>query len=543
MRLLNINLKRVGLFSVGIAGLLVLNGCTKNFDKYNTSRLAVTDEMNKADNLEINGLFIQMEKNVIPAGSDATNEVNQYQLAENLQGDIWSGYMAVTNSFGGPNNSQYSFRNWINEAFNRTFTGVMPAWKSIKDATARDPNNESFKAAFAMAQIIKVFAVSRTTDMYGPLPYFGFGSGGTFTPYDSQKDIYESFFVDLDSAMLVLKNFLTQTGGQFTTNNFDLIYGGNYNLWIKFANTLKLRLATRLAYVEPATAQQLAEETVTSGYGFIEANAENAAIKSNTIFIVNNPIKWIQDDYNDIRMGASIESILKGYNDPRLNTLFVPASRDGVFRGIRTGINIGSSRDAYIAAGSRMNLELSSPLPWLRAAETQFLKAEGVLRGWDMGSGTAQQFYEKGVTLAFEQAKATGVNTYLQNETDVAAAYVDVVNSSNSTSAVSSITIKWDETGSFESKLERVITQKWLALFPDGQEAWTEFRRTNYPRIFVVANNQSDGTISTDIQIRRVRFPDGEVQNNAQGVAQGIQLLSGPDNGGTQLWWDKNIHP
>lgn len=543
MRLINRNISILCLSGLVLASILILNGCTKNFDKYNTSRLAITDEMNKADNLEINGLFIQMEKNTIPAGSDATNEVNQYQLAENLQGDIWSGYMGVTNSFGGPNNSQYSFRNWINEAFNRTFTGVMPAWKSIKEATEKDPNNESFKAAFAMAQIIKVFAVSRTTDMYGPLPYFDFGGGGTFTPYDSQKDIYESFFIDLDNAMLDLKNFLTQTEGGYTANNFDLIYGGNYNLWIKFANTLKLRLAMRMSYVEPAKAQQLAEDAITSGYGFIEANADNAEIKGNTIFIVNNPIKWIQDDYEDIRMGASIESILKGYNDPRLTTLFVPSKRDGVYRGIRTGINIGSSRDAYIAASSKMNLELSSPLPWIRAAETQFLKAEGVLRGWNMGGGTAQEFYENGVALAFEQAKASGVESYLQDETSKAANHTDVVNGSNSSPAVSTITIKWDEAGNFENKLERIITQKWLGLFPDGQEAWTEFRRTNYPRIFVVASNQSNGTINTNIQIRRIRFPDGEVQNNAQGVAQGIQLLDGPDNGGTQLWWDKNQHP
>lgn len=521
-----------------IAGFILLSGCVKNFEKYNTSRLAITDEMNKADNLAINGLFIQMQKSVIPAGSDATNEVNQYQLAQNLQGDIWSGYMAVTNSFGGPNNSHYSLRNWINEAFNRTFRGVLPAWQSIKEQTAAEPNNESYKAAFAMAQIIKVFAVSRTTDMYGPLPYFRFGSGATYTPYDSQEDIYKSFFKDLDSAMLVLKNFLSQSGGVYANNNFDLVYGGNYNNWLKFANTLKLRLAMRIAYADAVTARQQAESTVTSGYGFIENNADNAELKSNSIFIVNNPIKWIQDEYNDIRMGASIESFLKGYNDPRLNTLFLPSATGGVIRGIRTGINIGTLRDAYIANYSKLNISLSTPVPWLLAAETHFLKAEGALRGWNMG-GTAKDMYERGVTIAFEHAKASGVTAYLNDNTSRAASYTDVLASGNNSAAPPSITIRWNETQPFDSSLCRIITQKWIALFPDGQEAWTEFRRTGYPKIFPVVVNQSGGLISTSLQIRRIRFPDGEVQNNAQGVAQGVQLLGGADNGGTKLWWDK----
>ena len=521
-----------------IIGILLLAGCVKKFESYNTSRLAITDEMNKADNLAINGLFIQMQKNVIPAGSDATNEVNQYQLAQNLQGDIWSGYMAVTNSFGGANNSTYSLRNWVNEAFTRTFTGVLPAWKSIKEHTEAEPNNEAYKAAFAMAQIIKVFAVSRTTDMYGPLPYFSFGSGATFTPYDSQEDIYKSFFSDLDAAMLVLHNFLAQTGRQYAINNFDLVFGGDYNKWIKFANSLKLRLAMRIVYANAALARTEAESTITNGYGFIETNADNAELKGNSIFIVNNPIKWIQDEYNDIRMGASMESFLKGYNDPRLSILFLSSARDGVIRGVRTGINITTaSRDAYNNF-SKMNIGLSTALPWLLAAETHFLRAEGALRGWNMG-GTAQQFYESGVTTAFAHTNASGAAAYLNDNTSRAAAYTDPQTSGNSAAAPASVTIRWDGAQAFDSSLSRIITQKWIAMFPDGQEAWTEFRRTGYPRIFPVVLNQSGGLINTQTQIRRIRFPDGEVQNNSQGVAQGVQLLGGPDNGGTKLWWDK----
>jgi hypothetical protein len=87
--------------------------------------------------------------------------------------------------------------------------------------------------------------------------------------------------------------------------------------------------------------------------------------------------------------------------------------------------------------------------------------------------------------------------------------------------------------------MERIITQKWIAMFPEGQEAWTEYRRTGYPKLFPVVNNNSGGTISTDVQIRRLPFPQNEYNTNATEVNKAIQLLGGADNGGTRLWWDK----
>ena len=117
----------------------------------------------------------------------------------------------------------------------------------------------------------------------------------------------------------------------------------------------------------------------------------------------------------------------------------------------------------------------------------------------------------------------------------------DPKNPANSSAAVSTITVQWDGTASNEQKLERIITQKWLAIFPDGQEAWSEYRRTGYPKLFPVANNFSVGTIDTQIGIRRIPFPTSEYGNgNSAEVAKAVGLLGGPDNGGTRLWWDVN---
>ena len=103
---------------------------------------------------------------------------------------------------------------------------------------------------------------------------------------------------------------------------------------------------------------------------------------------------------------------------------------------------------------------------------------------------------------------------------------------------MSDITIAWNESSTNEEKLERIITQKWIAMFPEGQEAWSEYRSTGYPKIFPVVSNQSGGTIDTNIQIRRIPFVDSENSTNGINVQKAKTLLKGPDNGGTRLWWD-----
>ena len=91
-----------------------------------------------------------------------------------------------------------------------------------------------------------------------------------------------------------------------------------------------------------------------------------------------------------------------------------------------------------------------------------------------------------------------------------------------------------------EINLEKIITQKWIATYPDGQEAWSEFRRTGYPKLFRISNNKSGGVISTELGVRRLPFALSEVTNNPAGVESGKAVLGGPDNGATRLWWDVN---
>ena len=173
----------------------------------------------------------------------------------------------------------------------------------------------------------------------------------------------------------------------------------------------------------------------------------------------------------------------------------------------------------------------------MTAAESFFLRAEGALRGWDMG-GTAKSFYEQGVRMSFEENNAAGVDDYLADHTSTPGAFADNVGSDNYTFS-SRVTPAWDDNAGFEAQLERIITQKWIANYPDGPEGWSEYRRTGYPEVIPVVRNSSNGTIDTQLQVRRLPYTRDEKINNASGVASGISALGGQDTGGAKLWWDK----
>jgi hypothetical protein len=181
----------------------------------------------------------------------------------------------------------------------------------------------------------------------------------------------------------------------------------------------------------------------------------------------------------------------------------------------------------------------------MTAAEAWLLKAEAALRGWT-GAGTAKDNYESGIKTSFSQYSIDNANAYINDASSKPAEYIDPKaitpdqnNISSTSQWLSKITIKWSEADDFETKLERIITQKWICIYPDGQEAWSEFRRTGYPKLFPVVINNSGGKVSTNDFIRRVNLPPDEYLANPLGAKRAAGTLNGPDNGGTRLWWDR----
>lgn len=518
------------LFLGGMALSFFINtSCIDYEDNVNPNE--ATEEMLQTDNLKTGAFFSQMQRRVVII-NDGTTLDSDYQIAQNLSHDLYAGYMAAT--LGSTNhNGRYNFQDqWLNATYNYAYTGVMAPWLQIhKTAT-----EQGLTEVDALATVIKVAGMHRIADSFGPIPYVNYE---TSTLYDALDKIYEKFFEELDEAIDVLGNYVSGHSSAKLMSDYDYVYGGDVSQWVKFANTLRLRLAIRCAYANPTLAQTEAEKSVQNIYGLIESKSDRAELSHNRLSY-HHPLHEIAYNFNsgDCRPCASIVAYMDGLNDPRIGKYFTTAASDGEYHGVRNGLT--TSNMALYQGDNISNLNMdreSTPVIWMTAAESFFLRAEGALRGWNMG-GNPQELYEAGVRMSFEEIGVGNVDDYLADSESTPGAFTDNVQS-NSYTFRSTVTPAWDAEASFEGKLERIITQKWIAIYPDGPEAWSEYRRTGYPEIIPIVSNYNSSIIDTELQVRRLPYTSDEKTNNAEGVASGIAALDGADNGGTKLWWDK----
>lgn len=502
-------------------GYLFLVSCSGMFRDLNTDETQLTPDLMSGDNYKLGAFFPQMQEIVNPV------QENDYQMCNNLIGDVYGRYMSITNDGWKNNFATFNAPSlWINYPFIATFTKIYGPWILIKKETKGEG------AYFAWAQILRVAAFHRITDMYGPIPYSKAGRGAASVEYDSQEDAYKAMFADLTSAINILTEYVSLNKGVSPLAAFDEVYGGDFVKWIKFANSLKLRMAMRIVYADEALAKRMALEAINHPIGVIKKNSDNAFIS-----FPRNPINVMWDAYTDTRVCADIVSYMKGYQDPRMEKYFQPSEINGQkgYFGLRSGISIPSK--AWALKYSAPIANPSDKLLWMNAAEVSFLLAEGALRGWDVG-GSVEKLYEESVRLSFEQYGLMNADAYLSNDSSKPLDYVDP-HGVFSESSQSSITIKWKSTASFEEKLERIITQKWIAIWPLGLEAWSEQRRTGYPRFMSVKLNASGDASLTVNLARRIPFPPDEMENNRVNYNVAVEMLKGEDSYSTKLWWDK----
>ena len=503
-----------------------LTNCTDGFEDINTDPNGISTKSLEQMNNHIGGSFTPMFLNVM----NVTPAWN-YQLQQGLMGDVYSGYMTSPTDFASNINNQTYFLvdGWNGFPWSDAYESVMPFVLDVKNAVASGDDPDGIKFVH-LASIIRVEAMHRVSDIYGPIRYTKFEDFTTTGEYDSQEDVYQAFFDELGVAIDGLKQY----EGEDHFAPFDMSnFGGDIAMWRTFANSLRLRLAMRIVNVDKVTAQTQAELSLASDAGLMGAND----LVISTGFA--HPVSVISGAWGDVRMGAEMESILTGFNDGRIEKYFNPsadAALNGDYKGIRMGIDI-AAKSQYGDHASIGEVIDTETITWMTAAEVHLLMAEAALRGWT-GAGTASAHYEMGVKASFAQHGVGGADAYLADAISTPADFVDALNATNDIAYASDVKIAYNATGTDEEQLEQIITQKWIAMFPDGQEAWSEFRRTGYPRIFPVVINNSGGTIDTDIQVRRINFASSEVNTNGDNVTTAVGYLGGADNGGTRLWWD-----
>lgn len=514
---MNIRIKDILIF---LAAAFAAGGCTAGYEKINTNPYEATEEQIAADDYIIQGTLKTMQGYVVPV------QEHQFQFIDVLCGSCLGGYLAEKKGWDTKTSTYNPSDEWTSWGFTRVIPGVYIAHQQLKNSTED-------AVSLAVADIVEVAVFQQITDLYGPIPYSNIGADGALTaPYDSQEDIYNTLFEKLSAAITTL----SERSESVLNAKADNVFGGDVQKWIRFANTLKLRMAMRIVYANETLAQQMAEEAINDTFGTLASNDDNPTFTHSS----QNLYYLLCHSWGDYRVAADIASYMNGYSDPRRSAYFTESSISGqTYAGWRRGTAMSHSTAGESC--SNMNVDASTGMIWMNAAEAAFLKAEAALRGWNV-PGSAQSWYEEGVTLSFGQWGVSGAEDYLADNVSMPLAYTDPSGSGYDCARPSTITVAWDSAADFETNLERIITQKWIANWrATGVEAWFEFRRTGYPRLFTAGVNLSGGIIGSNEYARRLPYPVDEKTSNTENYQQAVQnLLGGADNMATRVWWDCN---
>lgn len=402
----------------------------------------------------------------------------------------------------------------------------------------------------SIALIWRTYIQARATDYYGPIPFprstADESPAPDYMPLDKQ---YEFFFKDLEEA---LEGFDSEQ----ETLASEPIYGGDLTKWKQFGNTLRLRLALMVSEIDPELAKTQAKAALTADGG-VMVNGGTASIGSYVGWGNQYPyymyiVGWGERNY---LLTTTMEKVLTNlggtaYNgdatgthpakvDPRGSRMFEPSPTGNHWQGRKPGLNpvpsdvtptISSMSKQYILPNDARRAQLET------YPETCFLVAEAVERGFvssaDAG-GTAKEWYEKGVIASLKEWGYTDADatTYLasadKNGWGTSASYDDA-------------------TGAGNTKLEKIITQKYIACYPDlSHQVWNDKRRLNLPAMDLLGfRDTGAGTFPNDdnIQnplnfIQRTVFPQSEVQLNRERYEAGVALLKDGDKVSSPLWW------
>jgi len=364
-------------------------------------------------------------------------------------------------------------------------------------------SNSNYKG---VALVLRSWVFTLLTDAYGDIPYKQATNIDQYlTPaYDTQKDVYYALLDDLKTAQAALDPAGKAIAG-------DVIYGNNIALWKKFANSLRLRIALRIADRDAAKAQQVLADIQTEGGAYISSNAEIAQL-TYLDSPNQNPVSNLFDTRDDYRISKTIVDKLFSLNDPRL-PVYASKTQDATpqtYVGIPNGLLVGDASSLGFTKTSRPGayfLAPHAPAVIISYAEVLFDRAEAAARGFTTEDATS--LYNQAVTASLNQYGIQGatVDTY----TALPAVKYDAANFKKS-----------------------IGEQKWIALFGQSLEAFAEWRRLDYPQLQPAVA----GTLNGKIPVRFI-YPGTEQSLNGANYKAAV-ADQGPDLLTTKLWFDVN---
>ncbi len=449
---------------------------------------------------------------VFPAAVlSASGQIGGYY---NILGGLWS-------QFWTQNNGSNQYKNidafnilptTLNTNFTELYAGALNDLRFVKEK-AKENEDWSF---YLMATVIESYIFQTLADIYDQIPFDEAcqANQDNFTPhYNTAEEIYNGIISRLDEALSYDLDARTATD----PGSADYFFGGDMDEWVRFANTLKLKIYLRQVYVRSSIAQAGIEALYSSNAEFLSQDAAvtqfiDEAGKSNPLY--ESDQRQLNTNTN-LKASTTFMSWLNDNSDPRLDYLFIPGS-SGHASLDQGNFNVPSTVIEPTSI-SRALINATDPVYFISEAESYFLQAEAVLRGW--GTGNVQALYEDGVMAAFNKFGLDGSSF-------IAGGGLYEFPSSSTT----------------EVQLEAIIVQKWASMAgSQGLEAFFEHDRTGYPRTSAVpASNVSykSGQFTYPIEgvtggawAKRLLFPDTERSRNPNTPAQ-VPITE-------KVWWDK----
>lgn len=384
-------------------------------------------------------------------------------------------------------------------------------YRLLNDINTIETSPLSNQAYKGVALVMKSVLAALLTDLWNDVPYsqaIKGASEGTFAPaYDKQQDIYtgpNGIIANLDKAVQTLSATTDVISG-------DILYRGDLSKWLRLANSLKVRYLVRISKKADVSIQLQA--LVTSNM-LLRGNSDNAVIP----FLASAPNQWFlinerEGRYADVRMSKTSENILMPLMDARTGIYFKPTvlsvpSGSPAYKGLPNGLS-RQNQNAYNfndisligklfrddAAG--VNAQI------MTYAELQFLLSEAAQKGYI--SGSIMNYYNEGIKASHAYYNTTVPASYLTSP---------------------NVTL----TGT--DNLKKIMTQKWIANFLNGYEAWFDVRRTGFPQLPIPADNLNNNKFPV-----RFRYPSTEQAANRANYETAVQRIGG-DTYDSKSWWE-----
>lgn len=527
------------------------------------------------------------------------NREHKYQYQHSLHVQDFAGYMSVPHNFEGRIASSFAFNNDFASGPYANFQWVAQQIVPVINSQKSLPQ---YAPLYAMGKLMFAQSAYDVAVVHGPVPFDDYLALKETHPlnYEKQSVVFTKILTMIDDAIADIDSYQSDpeidaliVETDEATKKTDA--ASIMQEWRKYANSMKLRIAMTCKKVDGFTyngksMQTVAEEAVASGVfeygdygmGLICGPDQEWGV---------HPLYKIANNWVDSRLNASYHNILvRTGNDKLLEYFFVKNTADlynnrkqlvatngSQYMSLRSGVYLRdkSNDQDYILYSRFTNYMQGEPLYWMKAEEVMFLRAEGELYGWNMG-GEARTFYEQGIRqfLTLHGYSDGDVDSYLTNRGAGADIdnpdyyYTDYYDADNNLT-------EWDEMfllnngfGSTDTnpysngqmldgssrdlrevELEKVMTQKWIAMFPMSNIAWTDIRRTGYPRLVPPVNGayqDADGSIDETTYVRRLPYSygtDTAVKDEIETVAVPVlnEETSGTVTGnrqGVRLWWD-----